>query len=71
MKLHPREKIVTAARLDLTEKLLTWHKTHDLTDGELFSVIGDVLGGQITNMAKYMIRAERHPDNPDRPGGLE
>lgn len=41
------------------------------TDGELFSVIGDVLGGQITNLAKYMIRAERHPDDPDKPGGLE
>lgn len=41
------------------------------TDGELFSVIGDVLGGQITNLAQYMIRAERHPDDPDKPGGLE
>jgi hypothetical protein len=71
MKLHPREQIVNTARTDLTEKLLQWHKAHDLTDGELFSVIGDVLGGQIANLAKYMIRAERHPDDPDKPGGWE
>jgi hypothetical protein len=71
-KLHPREAIVTKARLELTRAVLDWREAHsDLTVGEVFSIIGGVLGDQITSLAKYMIRAERHPDDPDKPGGLE
>lgn len=70
MRLHPREQIVTAARLDLTESILKWRKKYDLTDGELFSVIAEELSSQITGLAKYMIRWERHEDL-DKPGGLE
>jgi hypothetical protein len=52
---------------------MAWHNEYggDLTDGETLATISDVLGGEVATLAKYMIRAERHPGNPDTPGGLE
>jgi hypothetical protein len=71
-RLHPRERIVSEARIELVRAVLDWREKHDeLTDGELFSIVGGVLGDQITSMAKYLIREERHPGEPDKPGGLE
>jgi hypothetical protein len=71
VRLHSREDVVTRARLDLADRILDWRRTHeDLTCGEMFSVLGDVGCGQIANLAKYLIREERHPDDPDKPGGL-
>lgn len=70
MRLHPREEVVSRARVDLMEKLLDWRRGHDLTTAELFSILGGTLGGEITGIAKYLIREERHGDQ-DRPGGLE
>lgn len=70
MRLHPREEIVTRARVDLMEKLLDWRRDHDLTTAELFSILGGILGDQIAGIAKYLIREERHGDQ-DKPGGLE
>ena len=72
MRLHPREALVTQAHLDLTRRILDWREQHDdLTFGELLSILGGTLGDQVTSLAKYEIRAERHPDDPDKPGGLE
>ena len=72
MRLHPREALVTEARLDLIRRVLDWREQHDdLTFGELLSILGGTLGDQVTSLAKYEIRAERHPDDPDKPGGLE
>lgn len=72
MRMHPRVSVVTRARSDLAERVNGWHKTHtDLTDGELLGIISDVLGNEIAALAKYMVHAERHPDDTDKPGGLE
>lgn len=37
-----------------------------LTYGEVFSIFSEVRATSV----KYYIRAERHPDDPDKPGGL-
>lgn len=73
MRTHPRVAIVTQARAALTEAVLRWDREHaaGLTDGEWVGVISGVLGDQLGHWAKYTIRAERHPDDPDKPGGIE
>lgn len=73
VRLHPRERIVTDARLELNKVIDAWYTKYDdhLTAGEVLGVIGDVLGSEVTRLAKYMVRTERHPDSPDTPGGLE
>jgi hypothetical protein len=37
---------------------------HKLTFGEIFSILSSLM----SNWAKYNIRAERHPDDPDTKG---
>lgn len=64
MKLHPRSSLVTQARLEFDKFLLDLEQKHELTYGELFAL----LGNSIANLAKYQIRSERHPDNPDNKG---
>lgn len=39
---------------------------NDLTYGEIMKIISD----ERLSSAKYHIRSERHPNEPDRPGGL-
>jgi hypothetical protein len=71
-RLHPREEIVTRAQIDLTAAVLAWREEHaELTPWELVRVLSGVLDSQLGGVAKYMIRAERHPDDPDKPGGWE
>lgn len=55
----------------LTDALFVWHaemrriqEVHKLTYGEWFSI----LGGEIAGLAKYLIRTERHPNDPDKGG---
>ena len=43
----------------------------DLTEGERLRVVAKVFGGYVGSVAKYAIREERHPGQPDKPGGLE
>ena len=64
MKLHPRTRIVTEARREFEEFLLDLEQKHELSYGELFLMLGQA----IANNAKYQIRAERHPDDPDKKG---
>ena len=64
MKLHPRTRIVDKARLEFDQFLLDLADTHELTYGELFSMLGQA----IAHNAKYQIRAERHPNDPDKKG---
>lgn len=68
-KLHHREAIVRKAKLELME--LLFKLRNDLTPGEYLKVVTEELSNEWHGVAKYMIREERHPDNPDQPGGLE
>jgi hypothetical protein len=70
-QIHPRERIVRAAETELLEAVIEWRMSHrDLTFGEELRIVNKVLSETIAGMAKHEIRAERHPDNPDKPGGL-
>ena len=73
MRIHPQAKIVEQARLDLNDRLSDWHKLHghDLTTGEMTAVITSILGDELLAVSKWMIRGERHPEDPGKPGGLE
>lgn len=62
-KIHKREEIVRKAQAELTE----WKMKHDLTPGEMIRVWSD----ELSSLAKWMIRGERHPDDPETPGGIE
>lgn len=64
LKLHPRTRAVDKARLEFDQFLLDLAEKHELTYGELFSM----LGLAIANNAKYQIRAERHPNDPEKKG---
>jgi hypothetical protein len=64
MKLHERTTIVEKARHAFAMFLLDLQQKHDLTYGEMFSI----LGGSIADLAKYQIRHERHPDDPNKKG---
>ena len=64
MKLHKRTRVVDQARLEFDQFVLDLSQKHDLTYGELFSI----LGRSIAENAKYQIRAERHPNDPGKKG---
>jgi hypothetical protein len=64
LKLHPRSSVVQKARLEFDQFLFDLEQKHQLTYGELFSM----LGNSIANLAKYQIRSERHPNDPDKRG---
>lgn len=64
LKIHKRSQIVTNARLEFDKFLLDLEQKYELTFGEMFSIIGNA----IANLAKYQIRHERHPDDPDKKG---
>jgi hypothetical protein len=67
MKLHPRVPIVQQAHNELGLATIEIVNKYDLTFGELFSVLNQIEASWL----KYCIRDERHPDDPDKPGGLE
>lgn len=64
LKIHPRTRIVDKARHEFEAFLLDLEQKHELTYGELYSM----LGGKIVDLAKYHIRFERHPESPDKKG---
>jgi hypothetical protein len=74
IRVHPRERIVSEARIELQEVVLDWQKKHStetddpLTLMEALSVINDVLSSTLGHAFKYEIRYERH-GNYDKPGG--
>lgn len=71
MKLHPREASVHAAENELRGLVLEVVQKHELTEGEALRVVFAALGSWVQMAAKYMIREERHPGQPDKPGGFE
>jgi len=66
MQRHPREQFVNSAKAAIAEAILKASEEHDLTYGELTAI----LAGELASVAKYQIREERHPDEPDKPGGV-
>ena len=66
-KLHPRETIVNKASAEIGLALVNLYNKYDLTYGEILRILSSELASQ----AKYMIRQERHPEDPSQPGGLE
>lgn len=71
MRLHARELRCQQATNDLRTAILDVQKKYDLTEGEALQAVSLTLGGWVSNMAKYLIREERHPGEPNKPGGLE
>lgn len=61
-RVHRREMVVTEAEFAVHRVLYD----AELTFGEQVRVLSSLL----SSAAKYAIRAERHPDDPDYPGGL-
>ncbi|MUN41435.1 hypothetical protein [Actinomadura litoris] len=62
MKLHERTMRVGGALADLRVLLIDFQEKHDLTDIEMLSIVNSY---EATHL-KYMLRAERHPDDPHR-----
>jgi hypothetical protein len=67
VRLHKRTTIVQKARNEFETFLLELEQKHELTYGEVFSLLGNA----IANLAKYQIRGERHPNDPDARGDEE
>ena len=68
---HHREKLVNEAELDLIKAYTDIIKQKDLTTAEVLRVVTNFVHRSIGNIAKYAIRHERHPDDPEKPGGWE
>lgn len=64
MRLHPRYFIVQKASSELTGFMLDLIEKHELTHGE----IAKLLAEEILTWTKYEIRAERHPEDPEKKG---
>lgn len=64
MRLHERTRMVQEAHLEAQEALADIWKKYDLSYGETTMFYGQ----QLSRDAKWMIREERHPDDPAAPG---
>jgi hypothetical protein len=62
VRLHPRLQIVTAAGRDLSDAVDRVCREHQLTDVEALRLLHEQSGRFTT----WLLRAERHPDDPDR-----
>lgn len=62
MRLHERTRAVSIATADLGALLLKFQQERDLTNIEMMQAVNHWQADAL----KYMLRAERHPDNPDK-----
>ena len=67
MKLHPRTQKVQRAKNSLRRNFWKGVEEHDLTYMEAIICVSDIL----QSITKYGLRAERHPDNPDKKADVE
>ena len=67
LRLHPRTMPVQRASAEIRMALINAQKEHGLTDIEMLQAVAE---WQATHL-KYMLRAERHPDDPDAKGDEE
>lgn len=63
-QLHPRFRLVEQARQDISKALSKACDEFDLTYGETISI----LAGEVANLAKYMVRHERHGKDSSKKG---
>jgi hypothetical protein len=72
VRTHARELVVAEMKSRLVTALhhVLYDKEAALTPGETLRIVADVFGDWLSSRAKYEIRQERHPDNPEKPGGL-
>ena len=64
MKLHKRFYVVEKASEEMKEAYRKIVKKYDLTYGEGQKIFAELLASD----AKYVIREERHPGDPDKKG---
>ena len=67
MKLHHRTLSVAQASADISQALIALQQEHGLTDIEMMQAVATWQDRKL----KYMLRAERHPDDPDKPAEQE
>ena len=65
-KLNPRTQPVSAAAGEIGAMFWQQVEKHGLSYGEAMGVIA----GLCSSLAKEMVRAERHPGDPDTPGDV-
>jgi hypothetical protein len=63
MKIHPKMMIVQKAKAEIGIYLCDYQEKHNLTDIEMLQIINSVSDSTL----KFMLRRERHPNNPDKP----
>lgn len=63
-RLHARTMQVNKAGCEFDGWTLDWIERHGLTYGEIVSI----MSGRLQQLAKYMIRTERHGDDSDKRG---
>lgn len=64
MRIHERTLIVQKASIEFGSALGAIIEKHDLTFGEIFAILSD----EMRTWAKYAIRGERHPEDPEKRG---
>jgi hypothetical protein len=64
---NPRDIVQRTADLALTSATLDIRAKHDMTDVEYLQW----LASEQQSVLKFMLREERHPDDPDKPAGWE
>jgi hypothetical protein len=62
LRMHPRTRPVGIAEAAIRMRLWEMQEEYDLTDVEMMRVL---IGAQ-QGISKYMLRAERHPGDPER-----
>lgn len=67
MRLHRRTLLVQEAHAEAKSALLDIWKKHDLTWGEIVAFHAH----EVQSAARYIIRTERHPDDPEKRGDEE
>jgi hypothetical protein len=67
LRVNPRTMPVQEATVEFEMLLLQFERARDLTEVEMLQI----LAGAQQRILKYMLRAERHPDDPDRKGDEE
>jgi len=67
MKLHPRTLPAQRASNEIEGALWALADKHNLTYGEMMSALTRAM----QSVVKYLIRSERHPDDPEKRGDEE